>query len=359
MSTTRLSPATSGATPGDTGHPVELDPRDDHRWARWIGTGRGSLFSSPPWLRAVCRTYGFTAQARLVTGPGPVGGGVPWVPVDDVRGPRRVTLPFSDRADPLPEDPAALARLLADRPEDLPWTLRALEPTPLDTLPGATVTGRAAWHATTVDLDADGMHRRLHPQVRRNSRVAARRGVRVRRGTSITDLYVLHALHVERRRERYRMLAPPVELFEELAAEFDPQETMSVLLAEADGHVVAGALFLEWDGVLYYKFGASRAAALSLRPNDALFLAGLHHALDRGLRALDWGVSDLDQPGLVAYKRKWADVERRVVGVRLGPPPASRGVEALLGTVTSLLTDPTVPEELTARAGRELYRYFC
>ncbi|MCD2195818.1 GNAT family N-acetyltransferase [Actinomycetospora endophytica] len=356
MSTTLPSPVASGPVPEP---PRTLDPRHDPRWAQWVGGGRGSLFSSPPWLRAVCRTYGFSAHARLVTGPDARTAGVAWVPVDDVRGPRRVTLPFSDRADPLPEDPELLRRLVADRPAALPWTLRALEPTAIRTLPGARITGRAAWHATTLDVDREGLEQRIHPQVRRNSRVAARRGVRVRRGTTLADLHALHALHVERRRERYRMLAPPVELFEELAAEFDLRDTMAVLLAEADGDVVAGALFLEWDGVLYYKFGASRAAALALRPNDALFLAGLHHALARGLRALDWGVSDLDQPGLVAYKRKWADDERRVAGVRLGPPPASTRVDALLGTVTALLTDPTVPEELTARAGRELYRYFC
>lgn len=364
MSATDLStPAATAPRPGApaTEPVLDLDPRDDPRWAERVGDGRGSLFSSPPWLRAVCRTYGFAAHARLVVGTGPATGGLAWVPVDDVRGARRVSLPFSDRADPVPDDPAVLTRLLADRPDDVPWTLRVLESASTSVPAGATVTGRAAWHATTldVDVDADALRRRLHPQARRNTDLAARRGVRVRRGTTLADLHTLHALHVARRRERYGMLAPPVELFEELATEFDAGDGLVVLLAEADGEAVAGALFLEWDGVLYYKFGASRAAALPLRPNDALFWAGLRHALDRGLRALDWGVSDLDQPGLVAYKRKWADDERRVLGLRLGPPPASARVDALLGEVTALLTDPSVPEELTARAGRELYRYFC
>ncbi|NMO90392.1 GNAT family N-acetyltransferase [Actinomycetospora sp. TBRC 11914] len=353
----------SAAALGSRQDLVEVDPRDDPRWAAWIAGGRGSLFSSPPWLRAVCRTYGFTAHARLLLASGAVDGavegGVAWVPVDDVRGPRRVSLPFSDRADPLPRDPAVLARLLADRPDDAPWTLRLLEPDGPFLPPGGEVTGRAAWHATTIDADDDTLSARLHPTARRNIRVAARRGVHVRRGTSAADLHTLHALHVQRRRERYGMLAPPVDLFDELAAEFDPDDTMTVLLAEVDGQAVAGALFLEWDGVLYYKFGASRAGALPLRPNDALFWAGLRHAVDRGLGALDWGVSDLDQPGLVGFKRKWADDERHVTALRLGPPSSSVPVDRLLGAVTALLTDPLVPDELTARAGRELYRYFC
>ncbi|WP_018331143.1 GNAT family N-acetyltransferase [Actinomycetospora chiangmaiensis] len=344
---------------------VEVDPRDDPRWAAWAATADGSLFASPPWLRAVCRTYGFTPRARLVPGPDGTLGGLAWVPVDDVRGARWVSLPFSDRADPLPADPDVLGRLVADRPPEVPWTVRRLDDGSVRPPADAAVTGRAAWHATTLDGshgsggDAGTLAARLHPGAWRNVRLAARRGVRVRRDTTPAGLHAMHRLHVTRRRERYGMLAPPPELFEELAVEFGADDRMAVLLAEVDDEVVAGALFLEWGDVLSYKFGASRAGALALRPNDALFWAGLCHGLERGLRAVDWGVSDLDQPGLVAYKRRWADDERTVLGLRFGPAPATRRVDDLLGEVTALLTDPAVPDELTARAGRALYRYFC
>jgi lipid II:glycine glycyltransferase (peptidoglycan interpeptide bridge formation enzyme) len=219
-------------------------------------------------------------------------------------------------------------------------------------------TGRAAWHATPLDGDLDDLRARLHHQPRRNVAVAARRGVRVRRAPGLPGAHAFHALHVRRRKERYRLLAPPAELFEEIVAAFG-DDAVVVLLAEVDGEVVAGAVFLEWDGVLYYKFGASLAGALALRPNDALFWAGIEHAVGRGLRALDWGVSDLDQPGLVAYKDRWATHRRTVVSARTGPPLPPTGVDALLTSVTAWLTEPAVPDTVTARAGSELYRYFC
>jgi hypothetical protein len=34
-------------------------------------------------------------------------------------------------------------------------------------------------------------------------------------------------------------------------------------------------------------------------------------------------------------------------------------VDETLGTVTDLLTDPAVPDAVTARAGAALYRFFC
>ncbi|MHC1559590.1 GNAT family N-acetyltransferase [Actinomycetospora sp. C-140] len=340
--------------------PVVLDPGTDPRWDDLVGGGRGSLFTSPPWIRAVAGTYGFTPRARvLVASDGTPRAGIAHVDVDDARGPRRVSLPFGDRADPVAGADEDLDVLLADRPPGTPWTLRALEPTGLLAVPGRVVTGRAAWHATTVTGAAQDVWARLSGTARRNVRAAARRGVTVRADTGPEGVRTFHRLHVARRKRRYGMLAPPAALFDAIWREFSGRGGVVTLLAEHEDRTVGGALFCEWDGVLYYKFGASLDDRLDVRPNDALFWAGLEHAHARGLRRVDWGVSDLDQPGLVAFKRKWADVEGSVVTVRLGPRPDSAGVDAILAAATALLTDPAVPDEVSARAGRDLYRYFC
>jgi CelD/BcsL family acetyltransferase involved in cellulose biosynthesis len=343
--------------------PVVVDPRDDPRWEELVRGGRGSLFTSPPWIRAVAATYGFTPQGRVLNGnDGAPRAGLALVDVDDVRGVRRVSLPFGDRADPIvgpAADQVDLEALLADRSPDIPWTVRALEPTGLPTVPGAAVTGRAAWHATTIEGSAEDAWARLSGSARRNVRAAARKGVTVGAGTGVEAVRTFHGLHVARRKRRYGMLAPPVALFDAIWREFSGDGSVVTLLASVEGRTVAGALFCEWDGVLYYKFGASLDVGLDVRPNDALFWAGIEHAHARGLRSLDWGVSDLDQPGLIGFKRKWADVECSVVTVRFGPRPSSASVDAILATVTALLTDPTVPDEVSARAGRDLYRYFC
>jgi hypothetical protein len=75
---------------------------------------------------------------------------------------------------------------------------------------------------------------------------------------------------------------------------------------------------------------------------------------------VDWGISDLDQPGLVAYKRKWASEERRVVTLRGGPDPTPKTeVGTMLGELTRLFTEPSVPDEISTQAGALLYRHFC
>ena len=55
---------------------VAADPVTDPLW-RTLATSPGvGLFTSPPWLAAVCGTYGFAAEARIALDPAgaPTGG---------------------------------------------------------------------------------------------------------------------------------------------------------------------------------------------------------------------------------------------------------------------------------------------
>lgn len=344
---------------------VPVDPRTDSRWERLARGAHGSLFTSPPWIDTVCGTYGFVPEARIaVDRHGVPLGGVAWVAVTDLRGHRAVSLPFSDRADPLVADPQTWQALAGDLPgPDVALRIGAMAGTPAAADPSFTVAGEAAWHGTPLEVSADELWRRLSGHARRNIRTARLRGVTVTHDESLEGVRRFHRMHVELRKTKYRLLAQPVEFFERLWHTFRPSGEIRTLFAWADDTPVAGALLLEWEDVLYYKFGASHAAWLHLRPNDAVFWAALEHGLAREKRRVDWGRSDLDQPGLISYKRKWATDERRILTLSSrGSAPddtAAPGVDALLGELTRLLTGETVPTELTTRAGALLYRYFC
>jgi CelD/BcsL family acetyltransferase involved in cellulose biosynthesis len=341
-----------------------VDPVTDPRWRRLAEGPRASLFTSPPWISAVCRSYGFAPEARLaVDAAGEPVGGFAWVAVDDVRGRRLSSLPFSDRADPLVPDAATWSALLdAAKTGDEQLTLRCLADSPALADPRLRTVGEAAWHATPLDADLDELHRRIAGPSRRNIAAARRAGVRVEVRDDLDAVRAFHRLHVGLRKHKYRLLAQPREFFENIWHEFSAGGRCVTLLASLGDEVIAGAMFLEWHDVLYYKFGASAPTHLRVRPNDAVYWAGIRWGVERGLRLLDWGLSDLDQPGLVAFKRKWASVERRIVTLRSGrwvQGPEQERFGRELGELTRLLTDPSVPDEITARAGAVLYRYFC
>lgn len=342
---------------------VAVDPREDPRWRELAAGPRGSLFTSPPWLDAVCATYGFRPEGRVVVDPaGRAVSGFAWVPIEDMRGWRLSSLPFSDRAEPLVADESDWKELSSNAfATDLPLALRCLDDAVPIGDPRLDAVGAAAWHGTPLAGTVDELRARLSGTARRNIARSVRGGVRIEADRSLRGIRAFHGLHVRLRKRKYRLLAQPLELFGRIWEAFARHDGVVTLLAYTGDTLIAGAVFLTWNDTLYYKFGASAPEHLPLRPNDAVFWAGIRWGLERGLTWLDWGLSDLDQPGLIAYKRKWATAERRIVTLRSTGtgPPGHREMDAVLDELTGLLTDEEVPDHITEQAGRLLYRYFC
>jgi CelD/BcsL family acetyltransferase involved in cellulose biosynthesis len=359
--------ATAPATqplPGGAANTVRrVDPCTDPRWLFLACGPSGSLFTSPPWISALSETYGFEPVASVrVDAAGRPDAGLAWVDVRDLRGGRRLALPFCDRADPPAPDLAAWRAVAADALDgDLPFTLRCLDGSPARDDPRLRVVGRAAWHRTALDRPLDELLTSFRSQTRRNIATAERAGVRVVLSADPDAMSEYQRLHVHLRKHKYRLLAQPRTLLHRIHARFAPGDGVRVALALLHGRPVAGAVYLVWGDVVYYKFGASVPEHLSVRPNDAIHWALIQWAHERGLRALDWGLSDLDQPGLVAYKSKWASTAGSILTLNAGGPPIGRSddVERTLRAVTALFTDADVPDTVTERAGALLYRYFC
>ncbi len=345
-------------------HLVEhVDPRHDPSWLKLSAGPGGSLFTSPPWITAVCESYDFRPDAEVaLDDDGRPVGGFAWVEIEDLRGRRRSALPFCDRADPIVGDldtwRAVSAAVLNDGP---PLTMRCLSASPVVEDSRLTTTGEAAWHQTLLGSSVEALYERLHPQVRRNIATAGRRDVEVMLSADRHALAEYHRLHVRLRKQKYGLLAQPAEFFDAIWRQFAPIDSLCTALAFVEGRPVAGAVYLVWQDIVYYKFGASLPDFLSTRPNDALHWHLMQWAISRGLYALDWGLSDLEQPGLVGYKQRWASIESRIYTLNAGGTPHGRSddTEQMLRTMTRLFTDATVPDFVTAQAGAALYRYFC
>jgi CelD/BcsL family acetyltransferase involved in cellulose biosynthesis len=321
-----------------------------------------SLFASRPWIEAVASTYGFTVSASACMTGGKVAAALIYSQVADIRGERIVSFPFSDFCDPVVSGTSEWHDLVAPVVgRGIPVNLRCLRNHVPAADPRFRPVGRVAWHGTDLTRSEDVLWAGLGSTARNAIRKARSRGLVVRAGKSLDDLRKFYAMHCYVRKSKYRLLPQPFALFERLYAAFAPGDYLTVLLAEEDGVPVAGTLFLEWADTLYYKFNASLDRTAS--PNDLVIWEGIRLGQHRGLKLLDYGASDLDQPGLLRFKRKYATQEREIVRYRCEPVgyADARGREAdrLLGGLTQLLTDPAVPEAITQAAGDQLYGLFC
>jgi CelD/BcsL family acetyltransferase involved in cellulose biosynthesis len=274
-----------------------------------------------------------------------------------------VALPFSDYCDPLVDD-AECWRFLIDRllPEHCPINVRCLH----NSLPLAderfTLTKQAKWHRLDLRPEVDVLWRAMHDSTHRAIRKSQREGLTVRPARSEQELRTFFEMHLRIRKYKYGLLAQPYSFFQNIWRNFVEDQHGFLLLALSGDKIVAGDFFLDWKDTLYYKFNASLPDDLSHRPNDLLIWEGIQRGKELGLAYLDFGLSDIDQDGLIRYKRKFGTEEKTISFLRHepngGPTPAEKEMRALLGKLTSRSTDQLVPDPITERAGEDLYRLF-
>ncbi len=343
-----------------------IDPTVDPRWGQLLERyPAAGLFHSPPWLRAVGDAYGFKIRAHLLTDvAGKPVAGVAVADIDDLSGPRRVALPFSDTGDPLVSSRDEWRLLFESlRSDGFPVHLRCLDDPTAPADERLAVVKRARWHTLSLDPDLETIRAAFTPATRRALRKAERQGVSVRPLVGPEGARQFHELHVRLRKTKYRLLAQPVVFFEAIARHFSAVAGWHPLGAFLRDRLIAATIYLRWGDTLYYKFNASDLAALDVRPNTMLTWAGILHARAVGCRRLDLGPTDDDQPGLIRFKRSFGAAERELRFLRYTPPGWRDGRTAdarrLLGQLTSLLTEPDVPDDVSGRAGALLYRFFA
>ena len=327
-----------------------------------VGHPCASLFTSPPWVQTLERSYGLQIELVTLRAGSRIRAALPFCHVSDIRGERIIALPFSDYCDPLVEDEEgwrALVQPLLER--NVPVTLKCLR----NRLPMSDErfgrSGSALWHAVDLARSEEAIWASLAAPARQNVRRAQRAGVTVRVGSSLEDLRTFHQMHCHNRKAKYRLLAQPMTFFESLYEAFAGGARVTALLADVGGAPVAGIVLLTWRDTMYYKFNASTDR--KLRPNDLLVWEAIRLGVRLGLMWLDFGLSDRDQPGLVRFKQKFASEEADIVALRYWPPgfddPRGEAAGRILGKLTLLLTEPGVPDAVTEAAADELYRYFC
>jgi hypothetical protein len=166
------------------------------------------------------------------------------------------------------------------------------------------------------------------------------------------------------------MLAQPVEYFDALAAQFAPDDLMVVTARLGDAtegsgapDAIASVLLLRWADRAYYKFNASSPEAGPTRANDLVMWECIRAARSRwGSAALDLGLSDLDQPGLLRYKEKYASAAGDIVSYQargVDPDARSGAVRALVKDMTATLVASSASTDELVAASSRIYRYFC
>lgn len=344
---------------------VRTVTRSSRRWQELVTTRPSDLFHSPAWHRVIHDTYGFEPVGRILLGAGGRAlAGLVTCELDDFRGRRQVGLPFSDYCDPLVDSLEQWQLLTADIPTDRPLRIRCLHNDLPRFDPEFHSVGAARWHMVRLGRPLEQLWSGLDGGARRAIRKAQQARVSVRASVDERDLRSFFEMHLAVRKRKYGYLAQPYRFFEAIKRHLLDTGAGTLLLAEMAGEPIAAVMLLTWRRRAYYKFAASRAERLDNRPNDLLMWHCIRYARRAGFDALDLGLSDEDQPGLLRYKRKFASEEKVISFLERPGAPGSciqgrTDAWRLLADFAALMTGDEVPDSVTERAGDLVYRYFA
>lgn len=335
-----------------------LDPLRDQRWQPFVeASPSAGIFHHTGWLQLLHDQYRYPMLSPCVLDErGAILAALPFALIKSrLTGTRLVALPFSDLCSPLTgagcehEIGALLKSIRAQHERDsVDVEIRA-------ELEGVGHAGTAFYHHTVaLGPDLDAVRGGFSSSVRRRVSKAERECLEVvlaRDRSALDEFYRLHLIT----RRRQGVPTQPKRFILRFAQLFE-RGLGFVLLARADRRTIAAAVFLTFNGVVTYKYGASDPTALKKKPNNAVLMEAIRWGCANGYHTFDLGRTDMNNDGLRAFKRGWGADERVLTYTRLSRVETSSNGEPVPRFASYLIN--RLPPVGGRIAGELLYRHF-
>ena len=300
----------------------EIDPTKDERWDVFLYAQAGaSIFHTRGWLEALRRTYGYTPVAFTTSPPGcPLKDGFPFCEISSwLSGCRLVSLPFSDHCQPLIESPDELTHLLSyleQKRRTARWSYIEVRPSGTVMTKGTTFARSKSFffHKLNLHPSQHQIFHNLHKDcVQRKIQRAERENLVCEEGRSDSLLTKFYRLLLTTRR-RHGLPPQPVDWFQNLIACLG--ENVTIRVASKNERPIAGILTLCYKDILVYKYGCSDANYNNLGATPWLLWRAIATAKSSGAIEFDMGRTDMDNPGLLAFKNHWVPQPTQLVYLR-------------------------------------------
>jgi len=286
---------------------------DDERWAPYLSANQlANVFHHPAWSYLLAESYSYEPFVLAAfNSEGDILGGIPLIGIRSIFNKKRlVSLPFTDHCPPLFASYSAL-QVLTDHmvtlsKEDRISRIELRSDYPL--LPGMHRCSDYVLHRVRLAPDESEVSSRIKPKHFRQVKVAEERGVQIKRGVDTGFVRQFYHMHMLTRR-RKGVPVQPWKFFELLVQHITQQGLGFVLLAYKDQECVAGAVFLNWNKTLIYKYSASIEKARQLLAMDLLLWTAIQWGCENGYEWMDMGRTDKEDQGLRYFKRRWGAEE--------------------------------------------------
>lgn len=163
-------------------------------------------------------------------------------------------------------------------------------------------------HVLKIEQDYENIFKNYSPKIRNHVRKAKLKGVIVRDALDISDIIAFYQIYTKlaQSKEDYRYIYP-AELFFNLS---QCKDSVRFLVAENQGIIIAGGLFIKDGCSLMYLYGTSDRNYSHLSPGCAVIDEGIRWACESNAAYFDFGGS-AGVISLEKFKSSWGAIPKQ------------------------------------------------
>jgi CelD/BcsL family acetyltransferase involved in cellulose biosynthesis len=339
-----------------------IDPLTDQRWDDLVARHpRASAFHRRGWLEALRLTYGYKPLVLTSASAGErLTDGVVACRISSwLTGARLVSLPFSDHCDPLFGDSSEKSLpidLLVD--EFAGQRCKYLEFRPLRawaSLPNRFHPSESFYlHELDLGPSLEQLFKGLHKDsIQRKIRRAEKEQLSYESGRTEELVEAFYRLQLVTRK-RHHLPPQPLDWFGNLAKCMG--DALHIRVARKGGAPIAALLTLRHGSRVIYKYGCSDGAFHQLGGMPFLFWRLIEESKAAGAEILDFGRSEMNNEGLIAFKGKFG-AEKRTLTYYRYPGKMKKHVSMHENSRLMRRMLSIVPDSVMSAVGKVLYRH--
>jgi len=346
-----------------TKQPMHLHIINPLEYTGWddllLAGGDKSFFHTSAWARVLVESYNYKPLYFTQITDGMVTLLFPFMEIESIiTGKRVVSLPFTDFCSPMASDKEtfkdAMEQIIAHG-RNSGWKHIDLRGGG-EHMVGVTPSLTHYTHDLTINKDEKEIFNNFKDNTRRNIKKAIKEGVEITLDNSFESIKNFFQLNCVTRK-RHGLPPQPLRFFKKIYEYIILEKKGFVSLASYKKKIIAGAVFFHFGKNVIFKYAAFDINYSYLRPNNLLLWESIRSCLNNGFVNLNFGTTDLDDKGLLQFKRTWG-VKEDILNYYRYDIVKEAFVKDEFRAKTSYPLFRNMPSSLLNLTGSLIYRHF-
>ena len=297
-----------------------INPLNDKSWDDFVLKHKyGSIYHLSNWSSILQKTFSYTPYyLAMHDNEGKIKAGIPFMLIKSwLTGNRLINLPRLPFCDPLADDDnlPIFIQLLVGMVKDRKIRYFEIKTQRNKSVYKSVILKSYAGyknHVLRLDGDLDEIWKSFDRScVRQRISKAKKMNVIIREGKDIEDLKIFYSLF-KNITEKHVIPLKPFNYFYNIWEEFHPKGMLTLLIAEVQGEPAATTMSFAFRRTMYYEYLGLNYNLSNYCPGQLIVWELIQKSYKEGLELFDFGVTSLNNPGLIDYKKRWGAVENDI-----------------------------------------------